>query len=226
MSKPILPPRKSSTTGSLRKHTRSHTHGQGTAGRLAPALAQALAIGIAALPALGLAGRFAVEGFGPEPIEEITHVTGEWGLRLILLSLAITPARRAFGWRGIAPLRRTLGLAGFSYACLHLATWAVLDRELDAAAILEDLTERPYVMVGMSAFLLLSLLAITSTRSWMKRLGRRWVSLHRAVYLAAILAVVHHFWLIKADYAPAIVHAALLAGLLGARGLWSVRKAA
>jgi sulfoxide reductase heme-binding subunit YedZ len=190
------------------------------------ALPHAIAIALSALPALGLVGRFAIQGFGAEPIEEITHVTGEWGLRLILLSLAITPARRFFGWRGIAPLRRTLGLAGFVYACLHLATWIILDLELDGAAILEDLTERPYVMAGMAAFALLLTLALTSTRSSMRRLGPRWTRLHRAVYLAAILAVVHHFWLIKADYAPAIVHAGLLAVLLGARGLWLVRKRA
>lgn len=183
----------------------------------------AIAIFLAALPAVALALRFAVEGLGANPIEDITHTTGEWGLRLVLASLAVTPARRLFGWRRIAPLRRTLGLAGFAYACLHVATWAILDHGLALEAILEDLTERPFVMAGMAAFLLLLPLAITSTRGWMRRLGKRWVFLHRLVYLAAILAVVHHFWGLKADLRPAIVHAVLLAALLGVRIAWKAR---
>jgi sulfoxide reductase heme-binding subunit YedZ len=183
-----------------------------------------IAIGIATLPAIGLAVGFALNGPGANPIEEITHLTGEWGLRLVLLSLAVTPARRWFGWRQIAPIRRTLGLAGFAYACLHLSTWALLDHGLDPAAIAEDLTERPYVMAGMASFTLLLALAVTSTRAAIKRLGQRWIRLHQAVYAAAILAVIHHFWLIKADYRPAIVHGLILAILLGARIVWRARK--
>lgn len=189
-------------------------------------LIQALAIGLTLLPALALAIQFAINGPGANPIEEVTHVTGEWGLRFVLLSLAVTPARRFFGWRWVAPLRRTLGLAGFFYAALHLTTWAYFDLGLDPAAILEDLTERPYVMVGMAGFSLLLILAITSTRGWMKRLGARWAKLHKLVYAAAALGVAHHFWLIKADYRPAVVHGALLAGLLGARVAWRKRKTA
>ena len=183
-----------------------------------------VALLVVSLPALGLLARFAIEGLGANPIEEITHVTGEWGLRAVLLSLAVTPARRFFGWRWAAPLRRTLGLAGFFYALAHLLTWGVLDLGLDGAAVLEDLTERPYVMAGMAAFTLFLVLAITSTRAWMKRLGARWTRLHRLVYPAAGLAVLHHFWLIKADYRPAIVHGMLLALLLGARVVWSARR--
>ena len=183
-----------------------------------------IAITAASLPVLWLAVDFAAHGPGANPIEEITHVTGNWGLRFVLLSLAITPLRRWFGLRWIAPLRRTLGLIAFAYACAHLATWALLDLGLDLAAIFEDLTERPYVMAGMAAWSLLFLLAATSTRRAMVRLGRRWIRLHQAVYLAAFLAVVHHFWLIKADYRPAIIHAGLLALLLGARLAWRTRN--
>jgi len=185
-----------------------------------------IVIVMAALPAVGLAAEFALNGPGANPIEEITHLTGRWGLRLILLSLAVTPARRWFGWRQIAPLRRTLGLAGFSYACLHLSTWALLDHGLDASAIFEDLAERPYVMAGMGSFSLLLALAVTSTRSSIKRLGQRWIRLHQAVYAAAILAVIHHFWLTKADYRPAVIHGAILALLLAARLIWRTRKSA
>lgn len=187
-------------------------------------LPQALAIGLAIGPAADLALRFWLEGFGADPIEAGMHRTGESGLRLLLLSLTVTPLRRLFGWSALAPLRRTLGLAAFVYACLHLLTWAALEHALDGAAILEDVTERPYVMAGLGAFALLSPLALTSTRRWMKRLGPRWVRLHRLVYLAAILAVVHHFWLVKADYGPPLVHAAWLAALLGARILWWLRS--
>lgn len=183
-----------------------------------------IAILVAALPALVLAAQFAIYGLGANPIEEITHTTGEWALRLVLLSLAVTPARRFLGWQGIMPLRRTLGLAGFAYACAHLATWGILDRGLDLGAIAEDLGERPYVMVGMAAFLILLALATTSTRAAIRRLGRRWATLHRAVYAAALLAVLHHFWLIKADYRPAIVHAVILAALLAARIVWLARR--
>jgi sulfoxide reductase heme-binding subunit YedZ len=178
---------------------------------------QAATIGILALPGLALLARFALEGPGANPIEDITHVTGEWALRFVLLSLAVTPARRWLGWSWAAPLRRTLGLGGFVYAALHLLTWSVLDHGLDGAAILEDVIERPYVTVGMAAFLLLGMLAVTSTRGSIRRLGRRWVMLHRAVYAAAGLAVLHHFWLLKADLRPAILHALVLAVLLGAR---------
>ena len=187
---------------------------------------QTIAIVVTAMPALFLAGRFAIGGLGANPIEDITHTTGEWGLRWLLLSLAVTPARRWLGWNWAAPLRRSLGLAGFTYAVVHLTTWAVLDLGLDLAAILEDLTERPYVMAGMAAFLLLLTLALTSTRASRKRLGSRWIRLHRVVYAAATLAVVHHFWLIKADYRPAIVHGSMLALLFAARIVWRARQAA
>jgi sulfoxide reductase heme-binding subunit YedZ len=184
-----------------------------------------ISIALASLPALVLATRFAVEGFGANPIEDVTHTTGDWALRLVLLSLAVTPARRWLGWRRIAPLRRTLGLAGFTYACLHVSTWLFLDRQLDFGAIVEDLTERPYVMAGMTSFALLLPLAATSTRSAIRRLGKRWARLHQAVYAAAALAVVHHLWLVKADARPPIVHGAILALLLGLRLAWRWRVA-
>jgi len=187
---------------------------------------QALAVALACLPAAVLALRFATQGVGPDPIKDLTHTTGEWAIRFVFLSLAITPARRFFGWPFLAPLRRTFGLAGFAYAVAHMLTWSFLDLGFDPAAIAEDLTERPYVMAGMTSFVILAVLAATSTRSAMKRLGRRWITLHRLVYAAAVLALVHHFWLIKADYRPALVHAAILAVLLGARVAWGLRKPA
>lgn len=187
---------------------------------------QAITILVTLLPALGLGLRFATEGPGPNPVEDLTHVTGEWALRFLLISLAVTPARRFLGWQWAQPLRRTLGLAAFGYAAAHLATWSIFDLGLDLEAIFEDVVERLYVTAGMAAFAILLALAATSTRGWIKRLGTRWVSLHRAVYAAGALAVLHHFWLVKADYRPAIVHGALLAGLLGARMVWKRRARA
>lgn len=187
---------------------------------------QGLAIALACLPAAVLALRFATQGVGADPIKELTHTTGEWAIRFVFLSLAISPLRRFFGWPFLAPLRRTFGLAGFAYAVAHMLTWSLLDLEFEPAAIAEDLTERPFVMAGMASFVILSVLAATSTRSAMKRLGRRWITLHRLVYAAAALALVHHFWLIKADYRPALLHAAILAVLFGARIAWRLRKPA
>lgn len=161
---------------------------------------------------------------GANPIEEITHETGQWALRLLLATLAITPLRQLFGWRRLAPYRRTLGLLAFSYVCLHLATYVVLDLFFDWSAMLEDVAERLYITAGFSAFVLLVPLAITSTRRWMRSLGRRWVQLHRLVYVSALLAVAHFIWQTKADYREPLVYAAVLALLLAAR-LWRLATA-
>ncbi|MEZ4334838.1 MAG: ferric reductase-like transmembrane domain-containing protein [Myxococcota bacterium] len=184
------------------------------------------ALALAFAPALWLAGRFAFEGVGPDPIKTLTHATGDWAIRFLLLSLAVTPVRRFAGWRAVAPLRRTFGLAAFAWAAAHGLVWAVLDLGLEPAALLEDVTERPYVMAGMTALAILSVLAATSTRAALRRLGPRWKPLHRAVYVAAAAAVVHHFWLVKADTRPPLVQAALLATLLAARLVWRLRRSA
>ncbi len=158
---------------------------------------------------------------GANPIEAITHATGDWTLRLLLATLMVTPLRRLLGWRWLAPYRRTLGLLAFSYACLHFATWLALDHFFDWAAIAEDVFERPYVTAGFTAFLCLVPLAITSTRGWIRRLGRRWVRLHRLVYAAAIAGVVHFLWLVKTDLREPLVYGAILAALLSVRGWYA-----
>jgi sulfoxide reductase heme-binding subunit YedZ len=178
---------------------------------------QALAVALAAAPLAAFGVRAAMGGLSANPIEDLTHVSGDWTLRLLLLTLAVTPARRWLGWAWLAPLRRTLGLAAFCWACLHLLTWVVLDQFFDWRAMLEDVIERRFITAGMAAFLCLLPLALTSTRASMRRLGARWVTLHRLVYVAAILGVTHYLWLVKADLAPPLAHAALLALLLGSR---------
>jgi len=185
---------------------------------MAPRYAQALVVALGLLPAAGLLARFFFgDGLGADPIEEITHVTGAWTLRLLLLTLAVTPARRAFGWRRIAPYRRTLGLLAFGYACLHFATWLVLDQFFDWEAMLEDVTKRRYVAAGFAAFLCLVPLAATSTRRAVRRLGRRWIALHRLVYLAAVCGVVHYTWQVKADLRGPALYGGALAMLLAFR---------
>ncbi len=159
------------------------------------------------------------DGLGAEPIERVTHVTGGWTLRFLLISLAVTPFRRLFGWRWLAPLRRTFGLIAFSYACLHYATYIGLEHFFDWERILEDVLERRYVTAGFAALLCLVPLAATSTRAMMRRLGRRWKILHRLAYLAGVLGVVHFLWLVKADLLEPLLYAAVLALLLGVR-LW------
>ena len=145
--------------------------------------AAALASGLAPFASLvwrGLAG--GPDGLGANPVETITHETGTWALRLLLATLAVTPLRRHFGWSWLAPERRTLGLLAFAYACLHFATWLVLDLELDIAALASDVVERPFVTAGFTSLVLMLPLAVTSTRGWMKRLGRHWQRLHRLAY--------------------------------------------
>lgn len=185
---------------------------------------QILLVAIGSLPLALLVGRFFFgDGLGAEPIEVITHVTGEWALRLLLLTLAVTPLRIAFSLRWIAPFRRTLGLLAFGYATLHMLTWLALDQTFDWAFILEDVVERPYIMAGLAAFLCMVPLAATSTRGMVRRLGRSWLTLHRLAYVAAVAAVIHYLWLVKADLAPPLVHAAVLALLLGWR-VWDARR--
>ncbi len=154
---------------------------------------------------------------GSNPVEALTHTTGDWALRLLLVTLAVTPLRRLTGRGWLLRFRRMLGLFAFFYASLHLLTYLWLDQFFDLRAIAEDVTERPYIALGLGAYLLMVPLALTSTRSMVRRLGRRWQVLHRAVYPLAILAVLHFFWLVKADMTEPAVYAAVLGVLLAAR---------
>jgi sulfoxide reductase heme-binding subunit YedZ len=172
---------------------------------------------VALLPAASLGWRLYAERLGANPIETLTHETGQWGLRLLLASLAVTPARRLLGWAWLAPYRRTLGLLAFTYASLHMLMYFAVDLGLDWRAIAEDIAERRYVTAGFAAFACLVPLAVTSTRGWIRRLGRRWTQLHRLVYGAALAAMVHFLWLVKADLREPLLYAAILAVLLGAR---------
>lgn len=172
------------------------------------------------LPVSGLAIAFYRDALGGDPIEKITHETGKWALRFLLLTLCVTPLRKWRGWNWLAPHRRTLGLASFGYALLHFATYLVFDLGFDFGFLSEDILERPYITVGFATFLVLTALAVTSNRRSVRRLKKRWVTLHRLVYLAGIGAVVHFLWLVKADLQEPLIYAAMLAGLLATRVPW------
>ena len=180
---------------------------------------QGFAIAVGVLPAAALIASALTRDLGANPVERVTHVTGDWTLRFLLASLAVTPLRRLFGWSWLAPLRRTLGLTAFGYACGHFLTYLVLDHFFDWHSIVEDVVERRYVTAGFSGFLCLVPLAATSTRAMVRRLGRRWARLHRIAYLAAALGVIHFLWLVKADLREPLVYAVVLLLLLGLR-LW------
>jgi methionine sulfoxide reductase heme-binding subunit len=154
---------------------------------------------------------------GANPTEAITHATGDWTLRLLLGTLAMTPLKRLIGRPWPIRFRRMLGLYAFFYACLHLLTYAWIDQGFDWPGIIEDLVKRPYITLGFAAFLLLVPLALTSTQAMMRRLGRRWQTLHRAVYAIGILGVLHYLWLVKADTLDPLIYAGVLAALLAAR---------
>lgn len=154
---------------------------------------------------------------GANPIEAVIRYLGDWALRLLLLTLAATPLRLLTGWGWPVRLRRLLGLFAFCYAVLHLLAYTVLDQYFDWTAIWEDIVERPFITTGMLALLLLLPLALTSNRTAQRRLGRRWKQLHRLIYPAAILAVVHFTLMVKADLREPLIYGAILTLLLGLR---------
>lgn len=153
-------------------------------------------------------------GLGANPIEELLHALGRWGLKFLLLTLTITPLRRWSGWNWLLRFRRMLGLFAFFYIVLHFITYAVLDQGLDISAIVEDIIKRPYITLGMTGLLLLIPLAVTSTKGMMRRLGRRWQKLHRLVYVIALVGVWHFYWQVKLDTLDATIYALLLIVLL------------
>lgn len=151
------------------------------------------------------------------PIEFITHFTGDWTLLFLLATLSVTPLRKIFGWNELIKYRRMLGLFAFFYVLLHLATYVVLDHFFDFHAMIKDVMKRPYITAGFTGFVLMIPLAITSTARMIRRLGKRWLWLHRLVYIVAIAGVIHFYWQVKADIRRPVQYGAALALLLGYR---------
>lgn len=158
-------------------------------------------------------------GLGANPVEFVTRSTGTWTLVMLCLTLAITPLRRFTGWNQLIRLRRMLGLFAFFYGALHLTTYLWFDQYFDLAAILKDVLKRPFITMGFTAFVLMIPLAVTSTDSMIRRLGRRWGRLHRLVYVVAIAAILHYAWhkAGKNDYSEVVWYAAAVMLMLGWR---------
>jgi sulfoxide reductase heme-binding subunit YedZ len=154
---------------------------------------------------------------GANPIEEIQDRFGDWGLRLVLITLAVTPLRRITGRNWIIRFRRMLGLFAFFYVLMHFLTWLVLDQRLLLSAIGEDIFERPFITIGFTAFLILIAMALTSTNGMRRRLGRRWQQLHYGIYLVGVLGVWHYWWQVKLDVRDPFLYSVILAVLFGYR---------
>jgi len=179
---------------------------------------------LAALPAVWLAVDAFRGNLTADPIEEITHRTGWWTITLLMVTLSVTPIRRFTGWNQVVKVRRMLGLWAFFYATLHLLTYVVLDLFFAFDILLEDVAKRPYITVGFAGFLMLLALAVTSTKGWIRRLGKRWQRLHQLVYVAALAGVVHFYWQVKADTREPLIYAGILLMLLVTRVRLGVQK--
>ena len=161
---------------------------------------------------------------GPNPAEYIVRSTGEWCLRFVVATLAITPLRRWTGSAWVMRLRRMIGLYAFFYGVVHFASYISFDHVFDVGAIIRDIIKRPFITVGFVALLLMLPLAITSTNAMVRRLGgKRWLSLHRAVYAVGVLGSVHYWMMVKRDITQPAIYALIVAVLLGARWVWSRR---
>jgi len=185
---------------------------------------KAAAFAAALIPAAALAYRFYTQDLTANPGDYITDQTGTWALTMLVLSLTVTPLRRLTKWNELIKLRRMLGLFAFFYATLHMLTWVVFVHFFDTSFMLEDIAKRPYITVGMATFLILLALAVTSNRFSIRKLGRRWQKLHRLVYVAGIGAVIHFWWLVKADTTEPQRWAAAVGALLGFRMWWAWRS--
>ena len=186
-------------------------------------LAKPVVFVLALAPFLWLATRAYTGRLSVNPIEDITLTTGIWALRFLVVSLAITPLRRLTGWNRLIQYRRMLGLFAFFYAVLHVSTYVVLDYFFAWDLIFADLAKRPFITMGMLAFVSMIPLALTSTKGWIRRLGRRWQLLHRLVYVSAIAAAIHYLWKVKVIIGSPVYYASILAILLLFRIAWSLR---
>jgi methionine sulfoxide reductase heme-binding subunit len=169
--------------------------------------------------AFGLAGT----DLGANPIEEIQDTFGQWGLRMLVITLAIAPLRDWFDAAWLVMLRRMLGLFAFTYVLLHFLTWLVLDQGFYWSGILADIAERPFITIGFAALVLLVPLAVTSTNKMMRRLGKRWKTLHRLIYPISLLAVWHYYWQVKADVREPLIYLSIVMVLLGWR-IWKSKS--
>jgi len=178
------------------------------------------------VPVLLLVWDWHTDALGPNPVENITHTTGNWTIHFLLITLCITPLRRLLNVPSLIRFRRMLGLYAFFYGCLHLATYLWLDQSFDWPAIWKDIYKRPYITAGFTAWVLMVPLALTSTAWSIRKLGgKRWQMLHRLIYFSALAGVIHFYWLVKSDVRRPLLYGAILLALMLYRGaVWYLPK--
>jgi sulfoxide reductase heme-binding subunit YedZ len=190
-----------------------------------PAALKPLLFLLCLLPLAWYANGVWQDTLGANPIEALIRGLGTWALNFLLITLTVTPLRKLTGWGWLMPLRRMLGLFCFFYALLHWGSYLWLDQSFDWAEIVKDVYKRPFITVGMVAFVLLLPHAATSNSLSIRRLGgKRWQELHRSVYVIAIFAVLHYGWMVKLDISGPLLYAAVLVVLLGARAWWRYQE--
>ncbi len=174
------------------------------------------------------AGAFNLLGqsLGADPVARLLHACGKTALNFLLITLLVTPVRQLTGFTHLVRLRRMLGLFALFYASMHFLVYLILDQELDLHAVMQDIAKRPYITIGFSALVMLVPLGVTSTQKMMRRLGRRWVKLHRLIYVAAIFGVWHYYWQVKRDVREPLLYVLMLTLLLGYRIVkrWQARR--
>jgi sulfoxide reductase heme-binding subunit YedZ len=186
---------------------------------------KSLAFGLCLIPLEALAWYALHSQLGANPIEFITHFTGDWTIRFLVITLAITPARQLLGLPDLIRFRRMIGLFAFFYGCLHFLTYIWLDKFFDLSDMWKDVVKRPFITMGFLAFVSMIPLAVTSTAGWIRRLGgRRWQMLHRLVYVSAIAGVVHYYWLVKSDVRLPLLYGTLVGILLLYRIVMKLRR--
>jgi sulfoxide reductase heme-binding subunit YedZ len=215
------PPETNDRTAPRRQRHRSFVPAIKSPRWLHPVVIAASCIPVAyVLGALAAAYFYNSRILGSNPIKEAEHMTGEWTLRFLMFALAITPALRLTKWGWLVRFRRTFGLVAFSYACVHLTIYSVLDVELSWGDLITDIMKRPYITIGMTALLLMTPLAITSTKGWIKRMGgAKWNALHRLIYVIVVLGTIHFWMAVKKDIEDPLIFAGIFAALLGYRAI-------
>ena len=195
---------------------------------LASRWAKALVFLVCAIPVALLAWDYHNDALGPNPVENITHTTGDWSIHFLLITLTITPLRKLLRLPVLIVFRRMLGLYAFFYACLHLLTYVWLDQSFDWPALWKDLYKRPFITAGFAAWLLMVPLALTSTAWAIRKLGgKRWQMLHRLIYFSALAGVIHFYWLVKSDITRPLLYGAILLVLMLYRTmvwLWPAKR--
>lgn len=187
-------------------------------------LLKATAFLLALVPLGALAYRTYTNDLGVNPAETLQLETGGWALKFLVITLAITPVRRVTGWNRVIQYRRMVGLFSFFYACLHFLTYIVLDKYFAFGEMMADVIKRPFITAGFVAFVAMVPLALTSTKGWIRRLGRRWQLLHRLIYLSGVAAAVHFVWKVKVAIGEPVYYAIAIAVLLGFRIIWQLKS--